>query len=189
MAVQLAREIGYPVAMKIQSPQILHKTEAGGIRLNVTSDREVRRAFREIMANARKYPGANSQLIRGVLVQEMIADGIEVIIGATRDPVFGHVLMFGLGGIFVEAIKDVSFRIAPLSNLDALDMVREIRGYQVLQGMRGKPAADIDALVDVILKVSAFVTDHGAAVAELDINPLILSAHGARVADALIVKQ
>jgi acyl-CoA synthetase (NDP forming) len=139
------------------------------------------------MASAKKYmPQAN---IQGVLVQEMLKDGVEVIIGTTKDPVFGHCVMFGLGGIFVEALKDVSFRIAPLSRVDAEEMVGEIKGYSVLQGMRGKPPADINALVDIILKVSCLVTDYGDAIKELDINPLMLFADGAKVADALIIKK
>lgn len=187
MAVRNAREIGYPVALKIQSPQIPHKTEAGGIRLNVSSDKEVRAAFKEIMLKARKYkPRAD---IQGVLVQEMAKDGIEVIVGTAKDPVFGHVVMFGLGGIFVEALKDVSFRVAPLSRLDAEEMIREIKGYRVLQGMRGKTPVDIKALTDVILRISRLVTDHGDAIRELDINPLVVSKKGAKVVDALIIKK
>lgn len=186
MAVRFAREIGYPVALKIQSPQIPHKTEAGGIRLNVSSDKEVRAAFKEIMLKARKYkPGAD---IQGVLVQEMAGDGVEVIVGAVKDPVFGHVVMFGLGGIFVEALEDVSFRVTPLSRLDAEEMIRDIKGRRVLQGMRGKPPVDVKALVDVILRVSQLVVDHGEAIRELDINPLVVSKKGAKVVDALIVK-
>jgi acetyltransferase len=188
MAVRLAREIGYPVALKIQSPQIMHKTEACGIVLNVSSDREVRAGFRDILSRAKNYLRNAPALIQGVLVQEMLKDGVEVIIGTTRDPVFGHVLMFGLGGIFVEAMKDVSFRITPLGRKDAEEMVREIKGYSVLQGMRGKAPVDFDALVDVILRVSALVTDHGGTIKELDINPLVVSAAGAKVVDALIVK-
>jgi acetyltransferase len=188
MAVRLAREIGYPVALKIQSPQIMHKTEACGIVLNVSSDREVRAGFRDILSRAKNYLRNAPALIQGVLVQEMLKDGVEVIIGTTRDPVFGHVLMFGLGGIFVEAMKDVSFRITPLGRKDAEEMVREIKGYSVLQGMRGKAPVDFDALVDVILRVSALVTDHGGTIKELDINPLVVSAAGVKVVDALIVK-
>lgn len=186
MAVDHARAIGYPVALKIQSPQILHKTESGGIRLKLASDEAVRAAYREIVENAgRSMPEA---AIQGVLVEEMVQGGVEVIIGATRDPVFGHVLMFGLGGIFVEAMKDVSFRIAPVSREDAEEMVREIRGYRILTGMRGKPAVDLDALVDVLLKVSQLVTEAGREIRELDINPLVVLEKGARVVDALIVK-
>jgi acetate---CoA ligase (ADP-forming) len=188
MAVRFAREIGYPVALKIQSPQIMHKTEARGIKLNVASDSEVRSAFQEILANARKYTG-DAAVIQGILVQEMLQSGVEVIIGTNRDPVFGHVLMFGLGGIYVEAMQDVSFRITPLNRNDAQDMIHQIRGFRVLQGMRGKPPVDMDALVDVILRVSALVSDYGDVIDELDINPLIVSAAGAKAADALIVKQ
>lgn len=189
MAVIKAREIGYPVAMKIVSAQIPHKTDAGCVCLNISSDREVRAAFRNIMANAKKYLNNDTKSIRGALVQEMVSEGVEVIVGATCDPVFGHVLMFGLGGIFVEAIKDVSFRIAPISRQDAFAMVRQIRGYAVLQKARGRQKADIDAIVNTLLRVSALVTDHGDKIAELDINPLIVSSRGAKVADALIVKQ
>jgi acetate---CoA ligase (ADP-forming) len=187
MAVESARQIGYPVALKVQSAQITHKTEAGGIKLNVAGDAEVRAGFKGVMANAKKYmPKAK---IQGVLVQEMLKDGVEVIIGTTKDPVFGHVIMFGLGGIFVEALKDVSFRITPLNRIDAEEMVSEIKGYGVLQGIRGKPPVDLDTLVDIILKVSRLVTDYGDTIKELDINPLMLFAGGAKVADALIIKK
>lgn len=188
MAVESARQIGYPVALKIQSAQITHKTEAGGIKLNVASDAEVRAGYNEVISNAGKYmPEAE---IHGVLVQEMLNnDEVEVIIGTTEDPVFGQVIMFGLGGIFVEALKDVSFRIAPLNRKDVQELIKEIKGYRVLQGMRGKPSVDMDALVDVILKVSRLVTDHKDVIKELDINPLMLNARGAKVADALIVKK
>jgi acyl-CoA synthetase (NDP forming) len=186
MTVAHARTIGYPVVLKIQSPQILHKTESGGIRLNLASDEMVRAAYAEIIENAGYYmPEAT---IQGVLVEEMVNGGVEVIIGVTRDPIFGHVMMFGLGGIFVEAMKDVSFRVTPVVRQDAEEMVREIRGYRVLQGIRGKSAVDLDALVDVLLKVSQLVTDYGGNIRELDINPLIVLKKGARVVDALIVK-
>lgn len=186
MAAVYARTIGYPVVLKIQSPQILHKTESGGISLNLSSDEAVRAAYAKIVENAGRYmPGAS---IQGALVEEMVKGGVEVIIGATRDPVFGHVLMFGLGGIFVEAMKDVSLRITPVTRKDAEEMVREIRGYRVLTGMRGKPSVDLDALVDVLLKVSQLVTDYGANIRELEINPLVVLEKGARVVDALLLK-
>ena len=186
-AVELARRIGYPVALKVQSPGIAHKTDAGGVRLNLSGDEQVRQAYDEIMDNvARHAPDAD---IHGVLVQEMAAGGVEVIVGMTRDPVFGPVLMFGLGGIFVEALGDVSFRVAPLSRPDAEEMVREIKGYRVLQGMRGRPPVDVEALMDVILKVSRLVTDYADRIAELDINPLVVSSRGAVVVDALVVQR
>ncbi|MCL5056467.1 MAG: acetate--CoA ligase family protein [Actinobacteria bacterium] len=184
-AVISARRIGYPVAMKVDSPDIPHKTEAGGIRLNLNSDDEVGRAFADIIENVRKYkPGA---LINGVAVQEMLPEGTEVIIGVTRDPVFGPTIMFGLGGIFVEVLKDVSFRVAPVSRGDAEDMVREIKGSAVLKGVRGKPPADTKAIVDVILKVSDMVTDYRDSIEELDINPLIVYPRGVKAADAMLV--
>ncbi|MHB1420633.1 MAG: acetate--CoA ligase family protein, partial [Bacillota bacterium] len=188
-AVQAAREIGYPVALKIQSPEIMHKTESGGLALDLKSDEEVTIAYRQVMDNARAYaPGA---AIHGVLVQEMLGQGTEIIIGCTRDPVFGPVIMFGLGGIFVEALKDVSFRVAPISRADAEEMIREVRAYSILQGLRGKPPADFQAIVDVLMKVSRMVTEMGDAIEELDINPLIVfpQGRGIKAADALIVKK
>jgi len=121
-------------------------------------------------------------------VQEMVQGGVEVIIGVTKDPVFGPAIMFGLGGIFVEALRDVSFRIAPLIRADAEEMIDEIRGRRVLEGMRGKPPADREALVDILLRVSQFVTDHGDQIDELDLNPLVVLPDGAKVVDALITK-
>ena len=183
-AAQLARELGYPVALKVQSARIAHKTEAGGIALNLASDDEVRSAFEEILESARRFdPHAG---VEGVLVQEMLQGGVEVIIGATRDPVFGQVIMFGLGGIFVEVLRDVSFRIAPLTRADAREMIEEIKGHRVLRGARGRPPLDQEAIVDAILRVSRLVTDHREHIAELDINPLVVFPEGAKAVDALI---
>ena len=187
MAVELSRNLGYPVALKAQSGQILHKTEAGVIKLNLASDQEVRRAYKEVLANARSY--APQAHVEGVLVQEMVRDGVEVIVGVTKDPVFGPAIMFGLGGIFVEALRDVSFRIAPLTHADAEEMIDEIRGRRVLEGMRGKPPADRDALIDILLRVSQLVTDHRDQIDELDLNPLVVLPKGAKVVDALITKR
>jgi acetyltransferase len=187
MAVEQARELGGPVALKIQSGEILHKTEAGAIRLGLESDDEVRAAYDEVVASAKRHaPGA---AVEGVLVQEMVQDGVEVIIGTTRDPVFGHVIMFGLGGIFVEALRDVSFRIAPVTRADAEEMIREIKGYRVLVGMRGKPPADTGAIADAILRVSQLVTDHADEIEELDINPLVVFPEGAKAVDALVTRR
>jgi acetyltransferase len=186
-AVELARGLGYPVVLKVQSGQILHKTEAGGIALNLGSDDEVRGAYDAILANAKGF--APDAEIQGVLVQEMVGEGVEVIIGVTQDPVFGPAIMFGLGGIFVEALRDVSFRIAPLLRPDVEDMLEEIRGRRVLEGMRGKPPADREALIDVILKVSQLVTDHRDHIEELDINPLMVFPKGAKALDALITRR
>lgn len=184
-AVSRAREMGYPVVLKVDSPDIPHKTEAGALRLNLQNDGEVRAGYVEIINNALNYkPDAR---IYGVSVQEMLPGGTEVIVGVTRDPVFGPVIMFGLGGIFVEVLKDVSFRVAPVSPGDARDMIEEIRGIGVLKGVRGKPPADVDAIVDVILKVSALVTDYRDSIEELDINPLVVYPKGAIAADAMLV--
>ncbi|MBQ62389.1 MAG: hypothetical protein CMQ19_09970 [Gammaproteobacteria bacterium] len=183
-AVALAAKIGYPVVMKIQSPQILHKTEADAIRLNLASEQEVRDAYQEIIENARQYaPDAD---ISGVLVQEMLQGGVEVIIGMTRDPVFGPVIMFGLGGIFVEVLKDVSFRVAPIKRRDAEDMLEEIKGHRMLDGVRGQLPVNRELLIDCLLKVSKLVTDHRDSIEELDINPLLIYPDRACAVDALI---
>jgi len=187
MAVKQARELGYPVALKIQSGQILHKTEAGGIRLDLASDDDVRTAYDEVVANSKRF--SPDAAVEGVLVQEMVKDGVEVIIGTTKDPVFGHVIMFGLGGIFVEALGDVSFRIVPVTRRDAEEMIREIKGHRVLQGMRGRPPADVDAIVDAILRVSQLVTDYADDIEELDINPLVVFSEGAKAVDALVTRK
>ncbi len=183
-AVRLARELGYPVALKVQSGQIMHKSDAGGVALDLTSEGDVRRAYDEILSNARR--AAPQAEIQAVLVQEMVKGGVEVILGSTTDPVFGPVVMFGLGGIFVEALGDVSFRIAPLSRNDAEDMIEEIKGYRILRGIRGREPADLDAIADALLSVSRLVTDHRDAIEELDINPLVVFPRGAKAVDALI---
>jgi len=184
-AIRHANEIGYPVALKVDSPDILHKSEADAIRLNLKNELEVRNAFKEIIRNAKKYkPNAE---VNGVSVQEMLPEGVEVIVGVTNDPVFGHVIMFGLGGIFVEVFQDISFRVAPITRNDAFEMIEEIKSYKVLKGVRGKPPVDIDAIVDVLLKVSALVSDYGDYIDELDINPLIVYEKGIKAADAMLV--
>lgn len=183
-AVGLARELGYPVVLKVQSAEIQHKTDAGAVALGLAGDEDVRAAYDAILASvAERAPGAR---VEGVLVQEMVSGGTEVIIGASKDPVFGPVVMFGLGGIFVEALGDVAFRVAPLSRRDALEMIQEIKGYRVLQGMRGRPPADVDAIVDAILRVSRLVVDLSDEIDELDINPLMVFPRGAKALDALI---
>ncbi|MHB1126913.1 MAG: acetate--CoA ligase family protein [Bacillota bacterium] len=185
-AVRIAESIGYPVVAKIESPDILHKTDAGGVKLNLDSAEKVRAAFAEIMDKARKYKADAD--IRGVLVQEMLAGGIEVIVGMATDQVFGPTVLFGLGGIFVEALEDVSIKVAPLTRNDAQEMLVEIKGRKVLDGLRGKPPLDKNAIVDVILRISQLVTDF-PQLAEMDVNPLLVFAdgQGARAADALIV--
>jgi len=188
-AVEIAERIGYPLVMKIDSPDILHKTEAGGLRLNISTPEDVVAAFNEIVQNARNYdPQAR---VGGVLVQEMVLGGTEVIVGVNNDPQFGPTLMFGLGGIFVEILKDVSLRVAPLDRDDAMAMLREIKGFKVLAGARGKARADIGAIADVLVRVSRLALELENDVAELDINPLLVlpEGQGVRVADALIIKK
>jgi len=185
-ALASAKRIGYPVAIKVQSPDIPHKTEARAVRLNITSDGELAIAYEEILGNARAYK--MDARIEGVLVQEMVRDGVEAILGVTNDPLFGPAVMFGLGGIFAEVLKDVSFRLAPVTASVAREMIEEIAGYPVLAGTRGRPRADIGALVDAIVRLSALAVDLKDHVAELDINPLFVfgEGNGVKAADALI---
>lgn len=187
-AVNIAEKIGYPVAMKIDSPDILHKTEAGGLKLNIGNRIDLIAAYHEVLENAHNYD--SKAHINGVLVQEMISGGIEVIVGVNNNPEFGPTIMFGLGGIFVEILKDVSMRVAPISREDALKMIKEIKGYKVLTGARGKAKADIEAIADVLVKVSYMALDLEDQMAELDINPLLVlpEGQGVRVADALVIK-
>jgi acyl-CoA synthetase (NDP forming) len=185
-ALAIARSIGYPVALKVQSQDISHKTEARAIRLDIKSDAELASAYEEVLSNARAYK--KDARIEGVLVQEMVKDGVETILGVTNDPLFGPAVMFGLGGIFAEALKDVSFRLAPVTPSVAREMVEEIAGYPVLAGARGRPRADVEALVDAIVRLSALAIDLKDYVGELDINPLFVFAEGkgVKAADALI---
>jgi acetyltransferase len=186
-AARMASTIGYPVVMKIESPDILHATEAGALKLNLKNESEVKAAFNEITANARRYkPGAE---IVGVIVQEMVANGREVIVGMSQDPQFGPTVVFGLGGVLVEVLKDVSMRVAPITRFDAEAMVKEIKGRKILDAFRGQKEADVDAIVDVILKLAQLATDLKDVVSEIDINPLVVldKGRGARAVDALVV--
>jgi acetyltransferase len=170
--------------MKIASPDILHKTDVGGVKLNINSANEAEDAFLEITANARRFmPQA---FIQGVTLYEMIVGGKEVILGVTHDRTFGHMLMFGLGGIYVEVLKDVAFRITPISNRDAQTMVNEIKTSALLRGARGEKAVDVNAVVESILRLSCLVTDF-PVIRELDVNPLVAMEKGAVALDARII--
>ncbi|MDI6764923.1 MAG: acetate--CoA ligase family protein [Thermodesulfobacteriota bacterium] len=183
-AVLLSRKIGFPVVLKISSPEITHKTDSGGVRLSLNNMKEVKSAYHEIIEGVLKqYPNA---VIQGVSVQKMAKPGTEVIVGTSKDPQFGPVIMFGLGGIFVEVLKDVSFRIIPLSRKDALEMIEEIRGYPLLQGYRGKESVDIPALTEIILKISR-VMEENPKIKELELNPIIAYKKGALAIDARII--
>lgn len=174
-AVEIAEEIGYPVVMKIASPEILHKTDVGGVKLDLRSAEDVRDAFDLMVYRAGRYvPGAE---IWGCQVQQMVTGGREVLLGMNRDPQFGPLVAFGLGGIYVEALKDVAFRVAPFSRQEADEMIREIRSYALLEGVRGEPPADHEAMVDALLRISRLVTDFPEIV-ELDINPLMVFEEG-----------
>ncbi|MBE7551328.1 MAG: acetate--CoA ligase family protein [Anaerolineales bacterium] len=174
-AVAFAAEIGYPVVMKIASPDILHKTDVGGVRVGLESPTDVRDAFDLMVYRAQKFQ-PNAQ-IWGCLVQEQVRGGKEVITGMNRDPQFGPLVMFGLGGIYVEVLKDVSFRIAPFDRKEALAMIREIRSFGLLRGVRGEPPADLDATAETLLCLSQLVTDFPEIV-EMDINPLMVFEKG-----------
>lgn len=179
-----AERIGFPVVLKVVSPDIAHKSDVGGVKLNLSSKEAVGAAYDEIMASARAAePNAK---ILGVAVQQMAKQGTEVIIGMTTDAQFGPVMMFGLGGIMVEVLKDVSFRLVPLEDRDANQMISEIKGYPVLTGVRGQEGADIGALKSTIRKVSEFVAQH-PEVRELDLNPVFAYPDGAIAVDARIV--
>ena len=183
-AVHHAGEIGYPIVMKIVSQDISHKSDIGGVKIGLEDDAQVRAAFKEIIANAQAaVPGAN---IAGVAVQQMAPSGTEVIVGMTTDAQFGPVVMFGLGGIMVEVMKDVTFRVVPLQQRDAEQMIDEIKGRAILDGVRGQPALDKQALADTLLRVSSFV-EANPDVQELDLNPMLVYAKGAIAVDARIV--
>ncbi len=186
-AVVAARAIGYPVALKVLSADIGHKTESGGIRLNLTSDEAVAEAFGAVSAAASlRHPQAR---IRGVLVQEMVSGGVEMVAGITTDVQFGHVVMAGLGGVFAEALDDSAVRLPPLNAADARELLQELRGRRVLNGLRGGPAADIDALIEAILRLSDLAISVGPRLVELDVNPLAVLPRGQGVLalDALAV--
>ncbi len=183
-AVAAAEKMGYPVAMKIVSPQITHKSDIGGVKLKLRNKADVGKAYDEIMAAVRKK-AAKAQ-IDGVSVQKMAQPGLELVIGMTRDPQFGPMLMFGLGGTSVEILKDVAFRITPLTRQDAKEMIRQIKGYRLLEGYRGQPPVDIEYLEDMLMKLSAFI-EQNPEIKEMDINPLFAYKKGAVAVDARII--
>ena len=179
-AVAFSNEIGYPVVMKIASPDILHKSDVGGVKVGLKNADEVRAAYETMMAGVKaKKPDA---YIWGVNIQQMITDGKQMILGMSRDPQFGPMIMFGLGGIYVEVLKDVTFRIAPLTDRDAREMMQSIRSYKLLTGARGEKPVDIDATADALLRLSQLVTDF-PEIAEMDINPIVaLPENGGAIA-------
>jgi len=182
--VKFAEKIGYPVVLKIVSPNIIHKSDVGGVIVNVKDAKDFQNAYRQIMDNVKKHkPKAK---IVGILVQEMAPQSTEVIVGATKDPQFGPALMFGLGGIFVEILKDVAFRIAPITEDEAREMITSVRAYPLLKGYRNTPPADIDAIVRVLLNTSRLVMEH-QEIKELDLNPIMVYEKAAKTVDARII--
>ena len=183
-AVEISQQLGFPVALKIASADVSHKTDAGGVKLGLKTAAQVGKAYDDIMkAITKAFPAAK---IEGVSVQPMAKPGVEVIIGMSKDAQFGPVLMFGLGGIFVEILKDVSFRIVPLQKRDAVEMVREIKGFPLLQGYRGSEPVDIGNLENILLKVSEFV-EKTPEIKELDLNPIFAYKDGAVAVDARVI--
>jgi acyl-CoA synthetase (NDP forming) len=176
-AVEIARSLGFPVAVKLASQRVLHKSDIGAVRLNVQDETAVRRAFEEIRQDG----------MEGIVVQSMIRNGVELMIGVAEDPLFGPLIAFGLGGIHVEILADVSFRVTPLTDQDAEEMVRAVRGYRLLEGYRGHPPADIHAVQEVLLRVSRMVEDI-PEIRELDLNPIfaLRPGEGCAVVDARI---
>ena len=182
--VSMSRKIGFPVVLKIISPDVVHKTDSGGVKLSLKNVSEVKKAYHEILeAVGKQYPDA---VIHGISVQKMVRPGTEVIVGTSKDPQFGPVIMFGLGGIFVEILKDVSFRIVPVNRKDAQEMTEEIKGYALLRGYRGKEPANIPALVEIILRVSNFIHEN-PQIKELELNPVFAYEDRALAVDARII--
>jgi len=183
-AVAIAKEIGLPVVMKIASADVVHKSDAGGVKLGLKTAAQVGKAYDDIMKSIKAaFPNAK---IEGVSVQSMARSGVEVIIGMSKDAQFGPVLMFGLGGVLVEILKDVSFRIVPLVKRDAKEMIREIKGFPLLQGYRGSEPVDVENLENMLLKVSEFI-EKTPEIKELDLNPIFAYKDGAVAVDARVI--
>lgn len=183
-AVSMGKELGFPVVLKVISADVIHKSDSGGVRLGLGNSTQVGRGYSDIMSSVRqRHPQAT---IQGISVQPMAPPGIEVIIGMSTDLQFGPVIMFGLGGVLVEILKDVSFRIVPVTRRDAAEMVREIKGYPVLAGFRGQKPASVPALEELIVKVSRFIEDN-PQVRELDLNPVFAYEDKAVAVDARVV--
>jgi acyl-CoA synthetase (NDP forming) len=183
-AVSFSQKIGFPVVIKIVSPDVIHKSDSGGVKLSLNNVADVKKAYDGILKKVKKqYPDA---VIHGVSVQKMVRPGTEVVVGTSKDPQFGPVIMFGLGGIFVELLKDVSFRVIPVEQKDAQEMIEEIKGFPLLQGYRGKEPADIASLATIILKLSKFI-EVNPQIKELEMNPIFAYRNRAVAVDARIL--
>ena len=183
-AIVKGKEIGFPVVLKIVSPQVLHKSDVGGVILGVQDEAAINEAYPKLIADVRKKePKAK---ILGVLIEKMMPSSTEVIVGGVRDSQFGPSVMFGMGGIFTEVYKDVAFRVAPVDKIDALSLIHELRGSRILEGIRGQPPANIDELVGILMDVSSLMLQH-STVSQLDLNPVIAYPDGACAVDTRIV--
>jgi len=180
----LTKEINFPIAMKIVSPDIIHKSDAGGVKLNIKNEKEAKLAYQGIISKVKKY-NKEAQIF-GVITYSMIPKITEIIIGIMKDPHFGPVIMFGLGGIFVEVLKDISFRILPIEERDAREMIAEIEGYEILKGVRGEGPKDIKAIKNLILKISQLALEN-PEISEIDLNPVFVFEKGLQVIDARMI--
>jgi len=181
---ELTKEINFPIVMKIVSPDIIHKTDAGGVKIGIKTEKEARIAYQEIIFKAKKYN--KEAKISGVIVYPMVLQGTEIIIGIMKDPHFGPVIMFGLGGIFVEVLKDISFRILPMEERDAREMITEIKGCEILKGVRGEGPKDIKAIKNLLLKISQLALEN-PEISEIDLNPVFVFEKGLQVIDARMI--
>jgi acetyl-CoA synthetase (ADP-forming) len=182
--VKFAEQIKFPVVLKIVSPDVIHKSDVGGVVIDLKTAKDVREAYKRILRNVKKH-NANAK-ITGVLVQEMAPSSTEIIVGAIKDPQFGATVMFGLGGIFVEVLKDVTFRVAPITEEEACEMITEVKAYPLLKGYRNSPPADIGAIVKILLNTSKLAMEH-QEIKELDLNPILVYEKGAKAVDARII--
>ena len=182
--IGLAKEINFPIVMKIVSPDIIHKTDAGGVKVGIKDEKEAELAYQKIISKVKKY-NKEAQIF-GVITYSMISKATEIIIGMIKDPHFGPVVMFGLGGIFVEVLKDISFRILPIEERDAEEMIAEIKGYKILKGIRGELPKNIKAIKDLLMKISQLTTEN-PEINEIDLNPIFVFEKGLQVVDARMI--
>jgi acyl-CoA synthetase (NDP forming) len=183
-AKKFVEKVGYPVVMKVVSRQIIHKTEVGGVVLNIRNDKELYQAYHGIIKNVEKK--APKAKIDGFFIQEMLPNDREVIVGGKKDPTFGQTIAFGMGGVFVEVLEDVSFRVVPITRQDTIEMLKEIKALKILKGYRGKPPVDFEALVNILLKTSKML-ESNPEIKELDINPIFALPERAVAGDARII--
>ena len=183
-AVLKAKDMGFPVALKIVSPQILHKSDVGGVILNISNEHELETQYEKMTAEVKKR--APSAKILGVLVEKMMPSATELIIGGIRDNQFGPSIMFGIGGIFTEIYNDVAFRVAPIERIDAWNLIHDLKGFRILEGARGKPPADLDAIINVLLSVSDLLIEHDT-ISQLDLNPVLAYSDSVCAVDTRII--